>query len=292
MTFQMTDYSNWHDNVESWWCGKNLKYEFCDNVDGDCGGNLGQTGAGNIKTGTMGHPNIIDRVKLQYYDPLEIGAVTAFTGDDCHGWAGRLDATADPALTSYYNRADLEARHLVNDQISSVAIPQGYSLKMYRDDGLVESNSKVLNGEPWFDKEHTMKCINLKDHAWDDMVSSAAVYRTNGGAYAQGRWIPTTATEGIDIVYHVGMSSSNSQATKESMTYSLTADMSMGIEFYGFSASAGISKSYENSVVVDTKSEFNTSIDFEYHIKCTGGVGSEGGVGLWQFVVSNSDGSV
>ena len=41
MTFKMSDYANWDDNIESWWCGKNLKYDFCDLEEGECGGYLG-----------------------------------------------------------------------------------------------------------------------------------------------------------------------------------------------------------------------------------------------------------
>ena len=206
----------------------------------------------------MGHPNLIDRVKLQYYDPLEIGAVTAFTNLNCGNWAGRLEATADPALTMYYNRADLEARHLINDQISSFAIPQGYSIKLFSDDGFVESaNSLVLDGQPWYDDAHTMSCINLNEYGWDDIVSSVAVYRTNRGAYAQGKWQAITSTESIHYKYHIGMSSSYAQHTQESMTYSMTEDMSMGVEFFGFGFETGISIGYEQGIINDTYSQLN-----------------------------------
>ena len=59
-----------------------------------------------------------------------------------------------------------------------------------------------------------MSCINLNDYGWDDMVSSVAVYRTNRGAYAQGRWQSITSTEDIEFKYHIGMSSTNAQDTK------------------------------------------------------------------------------
>ena len=184
----MLDYEGFHDNVESWWCGKNLKYEFCDNVDGDCSWNRGISGAGNIKSPLSGHPNEMDKITLQYYDPIETGAVTAFTNLHCENWAGRLDAAEDPELIYYYNSKDLGERHLIDQQISSVAIPQGYTLKLYKFDGFVESEHLTLNGEPWSDSIHTMKCVDLEDYDWDDHTSSAAVYRTNRGALAQGFW--------------------------------------------------------------------------------------------------------
>ena len=88
------------------------------------------------------------------------------------------------------------------------------------------------------------------------------------------------------------MSSTNAAATKESMSYSMTQDMSMGFEFWGFSFSAGISNTYASALEVDTSREFSSSVDIEYEIACTGGEGPENGVGLWQFVVSNGDSSV
>ena len=296
-TFQMHDYPNydhpeWNDNVESWWCGKNLKYTFCVNVDDDCSGDLGQSGAGNIRTGAIGHPNTLDKVKLQYYDPLEIGAVTAFMDSDCHNWAGRFDAAADPKETAYYNTDDIEKRHLKDDAISSVAIPQGYTVKLYNENGFDESNKLVLNGPMWTDSEHSMSCINLVALGWNDMVSSIGVYRTNLGATAQGKWVGQTATESIDFTYHVGLSSSVSTAKKEGMSFSLIQDMSMGIEFEGEGVSTEISSMYATDIETDVTTVYDESISEDQHISCTGGVGKEESVGLWQWVVSSSDETV
>ena len=124
----------WNDAVQSWWCGKNIKYEFCANVGGDCSGDLGVSGAGNLRTSSMGSsgiPNTLDKIKLQYYDPLEIGAVTIFDAYHCQGMNGRFDATADPKETAYYDWDDMQKRHIINDTVSSVAIPQGYTVKLY-----------------------------------------------------------------------------------------------------------------------------------------------------------------
>lgn len=77
------------------------------------------------------------------------------------------------------------------------------------------------------------------------------------------------------------------------MSYDMTMDMSMGFSFWGFSMSAGISTSYASALVVDTSREFTSSVEIEYEIYCTGGEGEENnGVGLWQFVVANGDGTV
>ena len=98
---------------------------------------------------------------------------------------------------------------------------------MYDSDGFVDSLSQVLNGQPWHDNVQSMNCINLNEiggygYNWDDRISSLSVYRTNLGAFAQGRWQSFTSTESINFKYHIGMSSVDSNATTESMAYSMT----------------------------------------------------------------------
>ena len=46
----MNEY-DFEDEMRSWWCGKNLSYDFCKNVSGDCDFENGLSGAGNIQNG-------------------------------------------------------------------------------------------------------------------------------------------------------------------------------------------------------------------------------------------------
>ena len=69
----MLDYSDWHDNAESFWCGAHVEYDFCNDIDGDCGGHLGQSGAGNIKNYDMDENFnwifiALNRIELRHYD--------------------------------------------------------------------------------------------------------------------------------------------------------------------------------------------------------------------------------
>lgn len=90
------DHDDWHDNAESFWCGKNVEYDLCNDVDGDCGGHLGQSGAGNIRSSQMGHLNSLDRIYMRYYEPTVRGAVTAFLDRDCKNWGGALHVPENP----------------------------------------------------------------------------------------------------------------------------------------------------------------------------------------------------
>ena len=89
---------------------------------------------------------------------------------------------------------DINYRHMADKEISSVIIPYGYTLVLFEKDGFIESSKLELEGAPWHDGLQSTKCVNLdgyldlEEESWDDRVSSLAVYRTNRGAWAQGRW--------------------------------------------------------------------------------------------------------
>jgi len=92
------------------------------------------------------------------------------------------------------------------------------------------------------------------------MDSSLGVYRTNLGATAQGKWVGDTATESVDFTYHIGLSSSVSDVKKESMSFSLSQDMSMGIEFEGEGVSFDISSTYATDIETDVTTVYGESI--------------------------------
>ena len=69
------------------------------------------------------------------------------------------------------------------------------------------------------------------------------------------------------------------------MTYSMTTDMSMGVEFLGIGFETSISTGYEKGIVNDTFSMLSQSVEVEYEVSCWGSEGTDNGVGLWQWVV-------
>ena len=80
-----------------------------------------------------------------------------FTDGDCKDDSGRFISPVDPAQTSWYNRSDMEYLNIGNDRISSVMIPQGYALALYKDDGWT-GNSTVLTGPMWDSADFRMRC--------------------------------------------------------------------------------------------------------------------------------------
>ena len=79
-------------------------------------------------------------------------------------------------------------------------VPYGYSVKLYKNDGLSGENT-VINGASWTSEEMNMQCQNVPG-SFNDSTSSLAVYRTEFSTYAVGDWVSITATEGIDYTYH------------------------------------------------------------------------------------------
>ena len=156
----------------------------------------------------MGHNDDMDRVFLRHYDSAKHGAVTVFRDSNCRSNSGRFDATYDPKGTRAYTKYDMSVRNTYNDDMTSVMVPYGYSVKLYWDDSWA-GESLVINGPSWTDEHMEMQCINVGSH-WNDETTSLKVYRTEFGNYAQGDWIGLTATEGIDFTYNEGFTTTRS----------------------------------------------------------------------------------
>ena len=130
--------------------------------------------------------------------------------------------------------------------------------------------------------------MDMPDH-WNDKMSSLIVYRTNQGGKARGRWIGMTSTESVDFTYNVGFSSTESHEEQEVEKWSLSYQMTTGIEFIGEKESQTMSEEYSGEVMTDTKTSMTKDISMNWHISCTGAQGASGGVGLWQFAVYTDD---
>ena len=86
-----------------------------------------------------------------------------------------------------------------------------------------------------------LQCTGIPDD-WDNKVSSLIVYRTNQGGKAKGRWIGTTSTEFVKFTYNVGFSSTGTAEEKETEKWSLSYQMTTGIEFEGIKDSETMSE--------------------------------------------------
>ena len=236
-----------------------------------------------------GHDNKVDRIIFKWYDPAVQGAVIVFKERDCRGDAGRFDADPDPRRPARYTRSMLEDLGSGGSEISSIMIPYGYSVTLYDDDALDGDRKTTLEGPKWNSNDHfKLQCLGMPD-GWDNKVSSLIVYRTNQGGKAKGRWLSATSTESFTFTYNVGFKSTVAAEEQETEKWSLSYQMTTGIEFEGITDSETMSESYSGQVMTDTKTSMTKDVSVNWELKCTGSEGASGGVGLWQFAVYTAD---
>ena len=161
-------------NIESWSCGKNVQYNFCYNLTGDCRGGVGESGAGTLKNNLEGHANWVAKISLSYYDDTERGAVTTFTGKDCSDLSGRFEAPYDRNGKAKYNIDEIFSHgHMTNDFMSAIKIPDGLSVDLSKE---ADFTGEILNlTGSWIADNHTMWCYNLSGYGFDKVVSSLTV---------------------------------------------------------------------------------------------------------------------
>ena len=134
----------------SWWCGKGVSFDLCDDLNGYCGGKWGRSGTGNARSPWGGARSYLMGVRLRPYDPTVRGAAVLFFGRDCKEAAGRLDADEDPTKSADYTKDMMWDRNIWQDSISSVMVPQGYSLEIFKNDGFT-GGSTVISGKEFTD---------------------------------------------------------------------------------------------------------------------------------------------
>ena len=121
-------------------------------------------------------------------------------------------------------------------------MPYGYSIVLYDDDGFTGA-SYTVDGPFFSDGDLTMPCISIHDD-FNDKNASLMVYRTTSFGNAIGKWVGYTSTEEVEFTIHYGFSTEYSEETTETQQFTLTYEMTSGIEFMGASESETISSSY------------------------------------------------
>ena len=92
-----------NDKTSSFWCGKKLAYEFCENMFADsCTQGKGISGAGTVRSALVGHNNTVTTVNLHHYDVARQGAVVLFGDKDCKGMMARFYAPESAREKAYY----------------------------------------------------------------------------------------------------------------------------------------------------------------------------------------------
>ena len=148
--FDMHDY-DFNDTVDSWYCGKNIAYDFCDdNVSEDCSHGNGESGAGTSRNPETGHGDDLTGLILGPYDSAKRGAIVVFRDSNCTDTTGRFFAHENPNMMAEFTKADIEFHNTENDDIDAVMVPYGYAVDLFSDDNF-SGDVKTIIGEPFRD---------------------------------------------------------------------------------------------------------------------------------------------
>ena len=116
--------------MSSYYCGKNVAYDFC-NYDGE---ECWMTGAGYHRMNSPymdGSNDHTSYVILHPYDPAIKGAVTIFKHKDCTGHGSRFYWNPHDPGEGMYTDADLLEHALEGNSASSILVPYGYTAIWY-----------------------------------------------------------------------------------------------------------------------------------------------------------------
>jgi hypothetical protein len=179
---------DFNNMTQSFVCGKNVKITFCDNLEHTCDHK-------NSSAGRVDNPDIGDfmrgkmsSLKIEPYDRRHYGAANLFEHWNCNGKQAAFEYRGSGGHTKY-TLYDMEHAGLPDDTLSSVMVPLGYVLEVYRDDGNRGPHRTIVGAQ---DAEGYMQCYNLSD--FNNETSSLKVRRIAAGN-AIGYWEGLTASE-------------------------------------------------------------------------------------------------
>lgn len=176
---------------------------------------------------------------------------------------------------------------MCNDCARSVKLPFGYSVRFY-DDGSFSGGQEVHDAGPFLDRTFSMNCINLG--GLSAKVSSLEVYRNTSLGDADGYWESITGTSDLTYSVNVGFTSSRTEKTSIENQYSLSYEMSSGMQLEVFSASETINTSYSLAIKNDVENFYSRNYEEKITFTCERDPSDpDAGVGLWQWVVKSSD---
>ena len=173
------------NKLSSYYCGKNVWYNFCKGTGGNCTGSSLSSGAGHTKNYRLDGQSFndnVESVKLGPYDGNVMGAITLFANWDCRGSSARVYWNPEDADGGQYILDDLEEAGLEDNTVSSIQVPRGYVAILFRHDGFVEEVGRVRG---WYENETTqlLGCQNL--NGLNDEVSSLRIVKDT---IAVGYW--------------------------------------------------------------------------------------------------------
>lgn len=70
----------------------------------------------------------------------------------------------------------------------------------------------MIVGKEFTDETMALECMPVPD-GWEDVNSSAAVYRSSKGLMARGDWVSMTASESVTFVISYGFTTTKTESS-------------------------------------------------------------------------------
>lgn len=171
--------------MQSYNCGKNVWFDFCNNGSNDCyGAYRVNSGAGRQMNWAVRYlGNSASTLIMGPYDPRQIGAITLFEDHECSGATGRFywNPESDQSGT-HYNEEDLIYGGSRNNSMHSLMVPRGYTAYLY-DGHSFDGYVQIVEGS-YKNGSEEMVCVPAD---FGDRISSLIIKRQSQGK-AQAYW--------------------------------------------------------------------------------------------------------
>ena len=227
------------------------------------------------------------KIYVRPYDAAKQGAVIIYEDPDCSGRSGFLMSSTDPYARMMYDNADILMLDVHNDKATGVRLPYGYTVELYVGPEFNDGEYTV-NGLMYTDPiSEEWPCQNI--YNFNDVVSSAIVYRNTYVGTAYGYWQPYTSTESITFTLHYGFTTSKSTEETMSEQYTLSMEMSEKITMAVEESEFSVSESFSAGISYDVQSSYSYDFSEEMTVTCSAKPAADG-VGLWQWVTMTTDG--
>ena len=289
---EQPEYEGWNmnDRVSSWYCGKNVKYSFCDNGSSDCQTKHGAHGAGLLMNQNVGwDEDYFSTVVLEPYDVTDNGVATLFEEPDCAGRSAAFEWNGQGPDGVFYNQSHMWYEGMRNDRASSVAVPYGYKVDFYRNSSFTGIKSTVTGSFENAEAQR-MRCVNFVSS--NDNISSLRVQRSHDHQ-ASGYWESITSTNPSEFTYRTGATSTTQTYDHDEIVITLNMAMALGFDYLVENASYNFSANYKQTAVRDVTSTFTEDYSLEQFTTC-GDENSDPdfGHGMYQWVVKTDSGNI
>ena len=131
------------------------------------------------------------------------------------------------------------------------------------------------------DRTQESPCVNLSGA--NDNLTSLKIIKDKA---AHGYWQAITSTESQLYSFHVGVNYSNSAGTNTEIQESISAGLSLGVNFGFVNAEVSVDTEYSALIAQDVESTYGVDYGISNETTCsTPDDDPKGGVGLYQWII-------